>query len=548
MKFSSFPALLTTTVALLLVATPATVNAHGQMTKPTPRPISQQYRADCGALSQAGDQELQYAPVELLSSRAQSDRPAAATFNIMNGCRGTVYETNNTVTELAADTPFDVQWVIQAPHPGTMVLSIVKPSTDSSSTITYESVAELLTIDPFAENSNDKTSTTATIPTSLTGCGSPGDCALQFYWHSDLARDHTGHCCCTLLLFNAIMAAITTSILQSPRDDNMKPAIFCTLAGTAIMLANTVDAHGQMLVPSYRPITAKYREDCLFGLKGAGDDELQWAPIENLSQRGQADQPVAATFNIYNGCRGLVYESENNVTEIEAGKEFDVKYYIQATHPGYMELSIVKPSTDATGKITYNRDTQIEYFSDFANTAGTFSVTATIPTNVTGCENAGDCALQFYWHSDIANQTYPTCADITIPGSGAGSSSKTSTSASTTTTSSSSSASTVPTATTATHTTTTAPSTTTTDDSKAAGEASYTADSTDASADDTTTDASAETAADASSDDTATSTTTDASSEGATPTPTNAPEATTAPDATPASDKCSVRRRRLMRQ
>ncbi|KAG2774022.1 hypothetical protein PC129_g15856 [Phytophthora cactorum] len=344
------------------------------------------------------------------------------------------------------------------------------------------------------------------------------------------------------------MAAITTSILQSPRDDNMKPAIFCTLAGTAIMLANTVDAHGQMLVPSYRPITAKYREDCLFGLKGAGDDELQWAPIENLSQRGQADQPVAATFNIYNGCRGLVYESENNVTEIEAGKEFDVKYYIQATHPGYMELSIVKPSTDATGKITYNRDTQIEYFSDFANTAGTFSVTATIPTNVTGCENAGDCALQFYWHSDIANQTYPTCADITIPGSGAGSSSKTSTSASTTTTSSSSSASTVPTATTATHTTTTAPSTTTTDDSKAAGEASYTADSTDASADDTTTDASAETAADASSDDTATSTTTDASSEGATPTPTNAPEATTAPDATPASDKCSVRRRRLMRQ
>ncbi|KAG3097694.1 hypothetical protein PI124_g15457 [Phytophthora idaei] len=187
MKFSSFPALLTTTVALLLVATPATVNAHGQMTKPTPRPISQQYRADCGALSQAGDQELQYAPVELLSSRAQSDRPAAATFNIMNGCRGTVYETNNTVTELAADTPFDVQWVIQAPHPGTMVLSIVKPSADSSGTITYESVAELLTIDPFAENSNDKTSTTATIPTSLTGCGSPGDCALQFCWHSDLA-------------------------------------------------------------------------------------------------------------------------------------------------------------------------------------------------------------------------------------------------------------------------------------------------------------------------------------------------------------------------
>ncbi|OWY96598.1 hypothetical protein PHMEG_00033099 [Phytophthora megakarya] len=164
-----------------------TANGHGQMTKPAPRPISQQYRADCGALSGAGDQELQYAPVELLSSRAQADRPAAPTFNIMNGCRGTVYETNNTVTELTAGTPFDVEWVIQAPHPGTMVLSVVKPSTDSKGVITYESVAELLTIDPFAENTNDATSTTAMIPTSVTGCGSAGDCALQFYWHSDLA-------------------------------------------------------------------------------------------------------------------------------------------------------------------------------------------------------------------------------------------------------------------------------------------------------------------------------------------------------------------------
>ncbi|KAG6618799.1 Chitin-binding protein [Phytophthora cinnamomi] len=124
----------------------------------------------------------------MLSSRAQVDRPAAATFNIMNGCRGTVYETNNTVTTLTAGTPFDVEWVIQAPHPGTMVLSVVKPSTDTSGTITYKSVAKLLTIDPFAESSNENTSTTATIPSSVTGCGSAGDCALQFYWHSDLAN------------------------------------------------------------------------------------------------------------------------------------------------------------------------------------------------------------------------------------------------------------------------------------------------------------------------------------------------------------------------
>ncbi|KAG7387225.1 hypothetical protein PHYBOEH_008339 [Phytophthora boehmeriae] len=314
----------------------------------------------------------------------------------------------------------------------------------------------------------------------------------------------------------------------------MKPVVFCSFAATALMLVSTVDAHGQMLLPSYRPITAKYRADCLFGLKGAGDDELQWAPIENLSQRGQADQPAAETFNIYNGCRGLVYESGNNVTEIKAGVEFDVEYYIQATHPGYMRLSIVKPSTDSVGKITYNKDTEVAYFSDFANTAGTFTVSATIPTNVTGCENAGDCALQFYWHSDIANQSYPTCADITIPGSGSGSTSTT-TVTSTPVTDESSSAS----STTGTQTTTTTAPVTTTDDSEAAGEASYDIESTDASVDGTTT------STDASSDDTTTDapTTTTATTTEAPTVTTATPTATTSAPTTE-SDKCSVRRRR----
>ncbi|CAI5708323.1 unnamed protein product [Hyaloperonospora brassicae] len=187
MKTVVASSLLAATTVVSFLASPTSVSAHGQMTRPTARPISQSFRADCGALSGAGDQELQYAPVELLQSRAQADRPAGPTFNILNGCRGTVYELNNTVTELEADTPFDVEWIIQAPHPGTMVLSVVRPRVDGRGVITYEAVAKLLTIDPFAVSSSEKTSTVAIIPSSVTACGSAGDCALQFYWHSDLA-------------------------------------------------------------------------------------------------------------------------------------------------------------------------------------------------------------------------------------------------------------------------------------------------------------------------------------------------------------------------
>ncbi|KAG6618769.1 Chitin-binding protein [Phytophthora cinnamomi] len=335
----------------------------------------------------------------------------------------------------------------------------------------------------------------------------------------------------------------------------MKSAVFCTLAGTAIMMASTVDAHGQMLVPTYRPISAKYRQDCLWGLKGAGDDELQWSPLELLSKRGQADHPAVKTFKIYNGCRGTVYESGNTVTALTPGKAFDVKYIIHAPHPGTMVLSIAKPSTDSDGAIIYTAETQVGSYSNFGTTGGTYSVSATIPTSVTGCESAGDCALQFYWHSDMANQTYATCADITISGSGG-----TSTSQSTSTvapTASSTDASAASSSSASTTQTTTAPTATTaTPASETAGEASYNADNTAASQAATSTDASADTTQ-ASGGDSSTPTTTDAPTSTDAPatdapaTVAPAPEVTSPPATTASSsqgDKCTVRRVRRVRQ
>lgn len=219
---------MSSTIALLLLVLPTFVNAHGQMILPVPRSITPQYRADCGALDGAGDQELQYAPVELLNARKQADRPSAPTFNMMNGCRGTVYEANNTVTPLVAGSPFQVEWFIQAPHAGTMVLSIVKPSTDSNGTIAYVSVLELLTIDPFAVNSNEKTNTMATVPTTVTGCETAGNCALQFYWHSDLASQ-TYPTCADIIISGtdesvAQEAETTAQPPESPTAVNATPA------------------------------------------------------------------------------------------------------------------------------------------------------------------------------------------------------------------------------------------------------------------------------------------------------------------------------------
>lgn len=291
----------------------------------------------------------------------------------------------------------------------------------------------------------------------------------------------------------------------------MKTAAFLAVSAA---LAASVNAHGQMTKPSPRVVTDWYLSNS-GALKNAGEQELEIAPIENLSGRKQADFPEGATFNIENGCRGFIYEEGNTVTTLTPGEAFDVEWWIQAPHPGYMNLSIVKPSTDSAGKITYEKAVTILSIDPFATTGGTDSTTATIPAGaVSGCENAGDCALQFYWHSDVADQTYPSCADIIVSGSGAG------TGSSTTTTTAPAATTAAPAASTATSTAASAA-----DDSAAADESA--ADETDAST-------GAE--ADASADD-------EYADETTAPTVTTAaPAATTAAPAS--GDKCNARARR----
>uniref|UniRef100_K3W980 Chitin-binding type-4 domain-containing protein n=1 Tax=Globisporangium ultimum (strain ATCC 200006 / CBS 805.95 / DAOM BR144) TaxID=431595 RepID=K3W980_GLOUD len=200
----------------------------------------------------------------------------------------------------------------------------------------------------------------------------------------------------------------------------MKSAVFSTVLAAA--LASTIEAHGQMTSPDIRPVSANYLANC-GALKNAGQQELLIAPLENLSQRKQKDFPEGPSFDIMNGCRGMVYESTNPVTTLTAGVEFPVKWWIQAPHPGYAEFNIVKPKTGAGGKITYEKVVTLKRIEDFATSGGNFADKLTIPSSVTGCEKAGACALQMYWHSDVANQTYPNCADIIVKGSGGASSS-----------------------------------------------------------------------------------------------------------------------------
>ncbi|DAZ96997.1 TPA: hypothetical protein N0F65_011912 [Lagenidium giganteum] len=182
-----------------------------------------------------------------------------------------------------------------------------------------------------------------------------------------------------------------------------------------VAAAQCVYGHGKMTEPASRPVTARYRKECYFGLAGAGDEELQIAPLQLLSQRTQADHPSPPSFDMMNGCRGMIYEQGGPVAKLAYGKEFPVKWMIQAPHPGFLELNVVKAKQQGP-KIVHEKVTTLKRLDKFAEQGGNGETTVSIPSSVQGCGKAGDCALQFYWHSDLASQTYVTCSDFVIEG------------------------------------------------------------------------------------------------------------------------------------
>ncbi|OWZ09513.1 hypothetical protein PHMEG_00017774, partial [Phytophthora megakarya] len=114
--------------------------------------MSAKYDQDSGALKNIGLEEKQIGPIELLMGKKQADYPQGPTFNLQNGCRGTVYEQDMPTTTLPPGKDFPLKWEIDAPHPGTMKLNICKPAKNAKGVITYKTYKTLLSMDKFAEN------------------------------------------------------------------------------------------------------------------------------------------------------------------------------------------------------------------------------------------------------------------------------------------------------------------------------------------------------------------------------------------------------------
>jgi hypothetical protein len=119
-------------------------------------------------------------------------------------------------------------------------------------------------------------------------------------------------------------------------------------------------------------------------------------------------------------CKGFLLEDNpDNVQSFTPGQKIDFTVNVAAPHTGYANISVVKTSSNSI-----IGEPLIE-FSNYASNAGmaknntAFSVT--LPRSLGGaCTLAGECVLQWFWDAPDINQTYESCVDFVVGGSGSG--------------------------------------------------------------------------------------------------------------------------------
>ncbi|KAA8911275.1 hypothetical protein FN846DRAFT_936140 [Sphaerosporella brunnea] len=196
----------TTSTITSLLSLAASVAAHGVIVSPAHRTPGSAYESVCGITiynNQAADPA---GPIQLLMQSASSivDRSACDLWL----CKGYQFSDNsaNVQSYSLGET---ISWKINiiAPHTGYANVSIVDTKTN-----TVKGSA-LKSWDVYASTStgvtSDETDFDITIPETLDGCTTPGECVVQWFWYAPPGVDQTYEGCVDFVVGDG--AAASTS-------------------------------------------------------------------------------------------------------------------------------------------------------------------------------------------------------------------------------------------------------------------------------------------------------------------------------------------------
>ncbi|CRL24899.1 Chitin-binding, domain 3 [Penicillium camemberti] len=202
-------------------------------------------------------------------------------------------------------------------------------------------------------------------------------------------------------------------------------------------IISLVNAHGFVTKPEARqPGTAMGAACGQQVLSNQGSDKYG-----NI----QGELQVAASQSDYNAaecdiwlCKGYKFaDNKDNVQSYTAGQKVPFTVDIRAPHTGVANVSVV---ATASNKVIGAPLISWDVYASTATgvTADETSFSVTIPDGLgSQCATAGDCVLQWYWYAESIDQTYESCVDFTVGGSGSASAASSASSASSTSSTSS---------------------------------------------------------------------------------------------------------------
>lgn len=195
---------------------------------------------------------------------------------------------------------------------------------------------------------------------------------------------------------------------------NMHSTRFASILFSAVPL---VAGHGHVIDPPSRMPGEAFKAVC--------GNQLYSQQSSDINGNIQGEMQIAASQPDYDPskcnlvlCKGFQYDDNAaNIQSYSPGDNVDFTVDIAAPHTGVANVSVVDlVSNSVIGEPLIS-------FDDYASNAHTIpenntAFSITMPDVASQCSEAGACALQWMWDATSINQTYASCVDFTMGGSG----------------------------------------------------------------------------------------------------------------------------------
>lgn len=194
--------------------------------------------------------------------------------------------------------------------------------------------------------------------------------------------------------------------------------------GTILAAAGLISmAHGHGFVTSPKPRMpgSAMQSACGQQVKNNQESDNYGNVQGELQIASGQDDYDAAKCDIWL-CKGYKFaDNKDNIYSYKAGQKIDFEVDIRAPHTGVANVSVVDTASNSViGKPLKSWDEYASTASGVKDDQTSFSIT--MPNDLGDkCTEAGACVLQWYWFAESIDQTYESCVDFTLGGSGSGS-------------------------------------------------------------------------------------------------------------------------------